>query len=101
MRVVAHYRALLANGPLTRLLAGEFISAIGDWLYIVALLVVIYTETSDPLLLGVFGAVRSLPYIVLSVPAGVIADQCLDHGIWLDGGELGLLLNWARAGGGA
>jgi predicted MFS family arabinose efflux permease len=75
VRVVAHYRALLANGPLTRLLAGEFISAIGDWLYIVALLVVIYTETADPLLLGVFGAVRSLPYIVLSVPAGVIADR--------------------------
>ena len=57
MRVVAHYRALLANGPLTRLLAGEFISAIGDWLYIVALLVVIYPETADPLLLEVFGDV--------------------------------------------
>lgn len=31
--------------------------------------------------------------------AGVIGDQCKDHGIWLDGGELGRLLNWARAGG--
>jgi len=51
------------------------VSAIGDWLYIVALLVVIYSETGDPILLGLFGAVRSIPYIVLSVPAGVIADR--------------------------
>ena len=50
-------------------------SAIGDWLYIVALLVVIYRETGDPILLGLFGAVRSIPYIVLSVPAGVVADR--------------------------
>jgi MFS family permease len=51
------------------------VSAIGDWLYIVALLVVIYSETGDPILLGLFGAVRAIPYIVLSVPAGVIADR--------------------------
>jgi MFS family permease len=57
------------------LLGGEFVSAIGDWLYIVALLVVIYRETGDPILLGLFGAVRSIPYIVLSVPAGVVADR--------------------------
>ena len=50
-------------------------SAVGDWLYIVALLVVIYRETGDPILLGLFGAVRSIPYIVLSVPAGIVADR--------------------------
>jgi MFS family permease len=75
VRVVASYRDLLANRPLTRLLGGEFVSAIGDWLYIVALLVVIYAETGDPLILGIFGAVRTLPYIVLSVPAGIVADR--------------------------
>jgi hypothetical protein len=31
---------------------------------------VIYSETGDPIVLGLFGAVRVLPYIVLSVPAG-------------------------------
>lgn len=31
--------------------------------------------------------------------SGVIVDQCKDHGVWLDGGELGRLLSWARAGG--
>ena len=69
------YRQLLANRPLTKLLVGEFISGIGDWLYIVAIFVVIYRESGDPALVGLFGAVRVIPYIVLSVPAGLVADR--------------------------
>jgi MFS family permease len=69
------YRGLLSNRPLTKLLVGELISGIGDWLYIVAIFVVIYRETSDAAIVGLFGAVRLFPYIVLSVPAGVIADK--------------------------
>jgi MFS family permease len=75
MGVLATYRRLLANGPLTRLLAGEFVSSIGDWLYLVALLVVVYQRESSPALLGVIGAARVLPYVFLSVPAGIIADR--------------------------
>jgi len=33
------------------------------------------------------------------VDAGVLLDRCKEHGAWLDGGELGRLLRWARAGG--
>ncbi len=72
---LAAYRGLLANRPLTKLLGGEFVSAIGDWLYIVALLVVIYRETGDPVILGLFGAVRMVPYVLLSIPAGILADR--------------------------
>jgi predicted MFS family arabinose efflux permease len=75
VNALAAYRDLLANRPLTKLLTGEFVSAIGDWLYIVALLVVIYGETGDPLVLGLFGAARIVPYVLLSVPAGVLADR--------------------------
>jgi MFS family permease len=76
MRVVlAAYRRLLRNGPLTRLLAGEFISSIGDWLYLVALLIILYERTADPVLLGVVGAARVLPYVFLSIPAGIVADR--------------------------
>jgi MFS family permease len=60
---------------LTRLLVGEFVSSIGDWLYLVALLVVVERVSGDPLLLGVVGAARVLPYVVLSVPAGYVADH--------------------------
>jgi MFS family permease len=73
--VVTAYRRLLGNRPLTRLLAGEFISSIGDWLYLVALLIIIYERTQDPVVLGIVGAARVLPYVFLSIPAGIIADR--------------------------
>jgi MFS family permease len=75
MRVLAAYRDLLGNRALSRLLGGEFVSAIGDWLYLVALLVVIYQKTGDPVILGAFAALRGVPYILLSFVAGVVADR--------------------------
>ena len=75
MSVWSTYRALLGNRPLTKLLVGEFVSSIGDWLYLVALVVLVYRETGDPIILGVVGAARLLPYIVLSIPAGVLTDR--------------------------
>ncbi len=74
MSALASYRALLRNGPLTRLLVGEFASGIGNWLYLVALMVIIY-RTSGAALLGVIGAARVLPYVLFSIPAGMIADR--------------------------
>ena len=55
MSTIAAYRWLLSNGALSRLLFGEFVSSIGDWLYLVALLVVVYQATEDPVILGVVG----------------------------------------------
>src|SRR5919107_5358411 len=75
MGVIAAYRRVLSNGPLARLMFGEFVSSIGDWLYLVALLVVIWQETQDPVLLGLVGSLRIVPYILLSVPAGIVADR--------------------------
>lgn len=75
MTALRAYRALLTNGPLVRLLGGEFVSSIGDWLYLVALLIVVYQESADPLLLGIVGAARVLPYVLLSIPAGMVADR--------------------------
>jgi MFS family permease len=63
------------NPALARLLAGEFVSGIGDWLYLVAILVVVYADSGSPVLLGVIGAARILPYVLLSVPAGMVADR--------------------------
>jgi len=31
--------------------------------------------------------------------SGVIVDECREHGIWLDAGELRQLMHWAKAGG--
>ncbi len=73
--MLATYRALAGNGSLIRLFAGEFISGIGDWLYLVALLVVVYRVSNDPLVLGIVGGARIIPYILLSVVAGIIVDR--------------------------
>lgn len=75
MGVVAAYRRVLHNEALARLLFGEFVSSVGDWLYLVAMLVVVYAEANDALALGVIGAARVLPYVVLSFPAGIAADR--------------------------
>jgi MFS family permease len=63
------------NRALARLLVGEFVSSIGDWLYLVAVLVVVYAASDSAVLLGVIGAARIVPYIVLSVPAGMVVDR--------------------------
>lgn len=73
--VLRAYRLLLRNGSLARLLAGEFISSIGDWLYLVAILILVYEVSNDPLVLGIVGAARVLPYVFLSIPAGILADR--------------------------
>ena len=75
MSVWQTYRQLLRNGPLSRLLIGEFVSSIGDWLYLVALVVLVYQETQDPVVLGIVGAARLLPYVFLSIPAGIVGDR--------------------------
>src|SRR5690606_38366574 len=75
MSLARTYVALFRRNPaLARLLAGEFISGIGDWLYLVAILVVVYAESESAVLLGIVGAARILPYVLLSVPAGMAAD---------------------------
>jgi MFS family permease len=37
--------------------------------------VLVYRETQDPVLLGIIGAARLLPYVLLSIPAGIIGDR--------------------------
>lgn len=69
------YRRVLRNRALVRLLFGEFVSSIGDWLYLVAIMVVVYQVTADPVVLGIVGAARLVPFVVLSVPAGMVADR--------------------------
>ena len=31
--------------------------------------------------------------------SGVVVDRCKEHGVWLDGGELGQIAKWIKAGG--
>lgn len=105
MGVVRTYRRLLGNGPLSRLLLGEFISSVGDRMYLVAFLVLVYRETHDATVLAVVGAVRLVPYLVLSIPAGVVADR-FDRRYVLLASDIGrgvcmLVLAWLVVSGGS
>ena len=55
--------------------AGFLSSRIGEWLYTLALNWLVLLGTSSPLLLAVINACRLLPALVLSVPAGKLADR--------------------------
>jgi MFS family permease len=103
--VLEAYRRVLRNRPLTKLLLGEFVSSIGDWLYLVALLIILYKTSEDAVLLGVVGAARVLPYVFLSIPAGIVADRFDRRMVLLvtdlARGALMLVLAWLAATGGA
>ncbi|MCL6630225.1 MAG: MFS transporter, partial [Armatimonadetes bacterium] len=54
---------------------GQIISLTGTWLQQVALSWLVYDITNSRFLLGLVGFVGSLPIMILSLPAGVIADR--------------------------
>ncbi|HEX5622463.1 MAG TPA: MFS transporter [Solirubrobacteraceae bacterium] len=57
------------------LLASLAVSSLGDWMYNVALLAVVYERTESPTWLAVTTAARILPIVVLGPIGGVIADR--------------------------
>ena len=75
MRIAASIRRLAANPALGALVLANGISAIGDWLYLTVVPVLVYRETEDPALVGLAAAARLLPWLLLSITAGIVADR--------------------------
>lgn len=74
--LVGAYRAVLGNRGLARLFAAFSVGALADWLPAIALLLVAWETTGgDPLVVGLVGAVRMLPFLFLGIPAGYLADR--------------------------
>ena len=57
------------------LTAGLAISQTGDWLYNVALLVLVLRSTGSPTWVAAAGIVRLLPYVLFGTLGGVVADR--------------------------
>jgi MFS family permease len=68
-------RAALRYPAFRRLLSALAVSQIGDWLYNLALVVLVYDRTHSPLWVGVTTAVRVVPIVALGPLGGVIADR--------------------------
>ncbi len=65
----------LASTAFRLYLAGAFIGSIGSWMQSTAQGWLVLQLTNSPEALGVVSAISQLPILLLSVPAGVIADQ--------------------------
>ncbi|HEY8238822.1 MAG TPA: MFS transporter, partial [Candidatus Limnocylindrales bacterium] len=54
---------------------GQLISVTGTWMQTVAQGWLVLTLTGSPFVLGVAAAARSIPVLILVVPAGIAADR--------------------------
>ncbi|MEZ0167006.1 MFS transporter [Kineococcus sp. LSe6-4] len=61
--------------PFTRFAVSRAVSWAGNSLTLVALPVLVYQRTSDPLLTGLLAACEGLPYLLLGLPAGALVDR--------------------------
>ncbi|HEY1619057.1 MAG TPA: MFS transporter [Streptosporangiaceae bacterium] len=68
-------RAALGHSVFRRLLAGLAASQIGDWLYNLALVALVYERTHSALWAGVTTAARVVPAVGLGPLGGVVADR--------------------------
>jgi MFS family permease len=68
-------RAALGHTAFRRLLGGLAVSQIGDWLYNLALVTLVYSHTHSALWVGVTTAARVVPIAALGPLGGAIADR--------------------------
>jgi MFS family permease len=74
-RMFGPYEVLRGNGNLSLLFGGQVVSAFGDWLYILALVVLAYDLTGSATLVAALTFVRLLPYALFLPFSGVLADR--------------------------
>src|SRR5579885_1366619 len=63
-RLLGPYAALAGNHNLAWLFGGQVVSSFGDWLYVTALIVLVYNLSHSATLAALLTAVRLLPYVV-------------------------------------
>ena len=68
-------RAALRYPDFRWLVSGLAVSQVGDWLYNLALVVLVYDRTHSALWAGVTTAARVVPVVVLGPLGGVLADR--------------------------
>ncbi|HEY2521592.1 MAG TPA: MFS transporter [Streptosporangiaceae bacterium] len=68
-------RAALGHRAFRKLLGGLAVSQLGDWLYNLALVTLVYSRTHSALWAGVTTAARVVPIVALGPLGGAIADR--------------------------
>jgi predicted MFS family arabinose efflux permease len=76
-------RAALGYPAFRSLLAGLAVSQVGDWLYNLALVTLVYQRTGSAMWAGVATAARVVPLVVLGPLGGVAADRFSRRGLMI------------------
>jgi predicted MFS family arabinose efflux permease len=76
-------RAALGYPAFRSLLAGLAVSQVGDWLYNLALVTMVYQRTGSATWAGVATAARVIPIVVLGPLGGVVADRFGRRGVMI------------------
>jgi MFS family permease len=87
-RMLGPYRVLRGNRNLQLLFGGQVVSAFGDWLYVLALAVLVYNLTGSATVVAALTFVRLLPYALFLPFSGVLADRANRKAIMI-GADLG------------
>ena len=66
---------LFGNRGLLAIVVAGGLSSVGDWLYLTALPVLLFLRSGDLGLLGLVAVIRLVPFLLLSLPAGALADR--------------------------
>lgn len=74
-KLLGPYRVLRGNRDLSLLFGGQVVSSFGDWLYITALVVLVYKLTHSATLVAALTFVRLLPYVIFLPLGGLLADR--------------------------
>ena len=74
-RMLGPYTVLRANRNLQLLFGGQVVSTFGDWLYVIALVVLAYDLTGSATMVAALTFVRLLPYALFLPFSGVLADR--------------------------
>jgi MFS family permease len=76
-------RAALGYPAFRPLLAGLAVSQVGDWMYNLALVTLVYQRTGSALWAGAATAARVVPLVVLGPVGGVVADRFGRRGVMI------------------
>lgn len=74
-RLLGPYRVLAGNRDLALLFGGQVVSSLGDWMYIAALIALVYGLTGSATLAAALTFTRLLPYAIGLPLAGLLADR--------------------------
>jgi MFS family permease len=74
-RMLGPYTVLRGNRNLQLLFGGQVVSSFGDWLYVVALAVLVYEVTGSATVVAALTFFRLLPYVLFLPFSGILADR--------------------------